>query len=396
LALKIQALATQTDSKKEQANERLVPSKSNRENLPALTSLRFFATALVLLQHGSELFGFDKRLALTDIGTWQGLTCFFVLSGFILTYCYPELTDDRSIIKFIGARIARIWPSYAMAIILFILAFPSSMKAPGALSYLVANLTMTQAWFFNRAYFTAFNTPSWSLSVEMFFYICFPYFLRSLQTTWLPKLTFSVLLALACIALCTFEQYPNFVAFGSSAPPLVNICPLSRLFEFVLGMSTGMFFLKSARPHISKLKGTVLEFSALALVTLSLFSPRLWQLSASMQWASAIRCWFIYGGVAPAYAALIYALASRNGALGRLLNIKPLTYLGELSFSLFLFHYPVYLFMTNFTQIVQGRQAWFCMVSWLGCTFIASAINFELVEKPCRRRIISALSAVLD
>jgi peptidoglycan/LPS O-acetylase OafA/YrhL len=65
-----------------------------RPKLPALTSLRFIAAAMILLHHTRDLLSSDTSWALH----WHldhGVSLFFVLSGFILTYSYPSLEDDH-------------------------------------------------------------------------------------------------------------------------------------------------------------------------------------------------------------------------------------------------------------------------------------------------------------
>jgi peptidoglycan/LPS O-acetylase OafA/YrhL len=51
--------------------------------------------------------------------------------------------------------------------------------------------------------------------------------------------------------------------------------------------------------------------------------------------------------------------------------------------------------LANNSHILEGHHPWSAMLIWLGCTFAVSAINYVLIETPCRKWILSALSAVL-
>ena len=91
-----------------------------RKQLPALTSLRFFAAAMIVIHHTAFYFKIWEPLANEFILT-QGVTFFFVLSGFILTYTHSKLSGTSESLKFIWARIARVWPAHIFVMIAFII-----------------------------------------------------------------------------------------------------------------------------------------------------------------------------------------------------------------------------------------------------------------------------------
>src|SRR5690242_19654398 len=91
-------------------------SVAAQKKLYALTSLRFVAAALIVLGHSQGTFGIPKD-AWAPFVMSQGVSFFFVLSGFILTYVYPSL-KLFGIRRFLLARFARIWPAHITAFIL--------------------------------------------------------------------------------------------------------------------------------------------------------------------------------------------------------------------------------------------------------------------------------------
>jgi peptidoglycan/LPS O-acetylase OafA/YrhL len=359
-----------------------------KHQLLSLTSLRFFATILVLSRHCGECFGINKPIDPLAVGLWQGLTCFFVLSGFILTYVHPVLKTQKEVVGFLQARFARIWPSYACSLLFYIAIMPTALMVPGALWYLVANFSLTQSWTLYRPCFTAFNTPTWSLSVEAVFYLCFPFLVRSLKTTWFWKLFASILIALLMVALAAVEHFPYFPAYGTSAPLFININPLSRFFEFICGMVFALIFMQIKDRAISVNRATLYQVAALSLVVFSILLPCAWSLPPRLCYLEALRSWILYCGIAPAYASLILTLALEKGLLNRLLSKSTFVYLGECSFSLFLFHYPVILLFLNHKALWERYPIWIVATAWWAVCLVIAIANFQLIEKPCRKFLL--------
>jgi peptidoglycan/LPS O-acetylase OafA/YrhL len=144
---------------------------SSTTKLDALTSLRFFAAAMIVLGHSHRLFG--SFGAATTFSLAQGVSFFFVLSGFILAYNYPVLKTPVQIAGFFKARFARIWPAHLAAIaLLFILTGDfniGGLTQDQAVFTALANLFLIQSFVPLRDVFLTFNGVAWSISTEMFF-----------------------------------------------------------------------------------------------------------------------------------------------------------------------------------------------------------------------------------
>ena len=152
--------------------------------LPALTGLRFFAAIYVVFYHFvfPNLHTIVSPLRSALSAGFSAVGFFFVLSGFVLTYSYlgagRRSIDRRSFWK---ARLSRIYPAYFFA---FLLAAPfrnlgflpcqrfASCRGETTLGAGLY-LTLLQSWTPWTAWY--WNIPAWSLSVEVFFYFCFPF-----------------------------------------------------------------------------------------------------------------------------------------------------------------------------------------------------------------------------
>ena len=137
----------------------------NSNKLDQLTALRFFAALMIVIHHSVGLFG------VKDIGVnWgQGVSFFFVLSGFILTYVYPSLETWPQIRRFWKARVARIWPAYLVSFAIGYLLIPYVLVTKIAL----VKLLMLQSLVPLSTYYFSYNALSWSVSTEAFFISCF-------------------------------------------------------------------------------------------------------------------------------------------------------------------------------------------------------------------------------
>jgi peptidoglycan/LPS O-acetylase OafA/YrhL len=367
--------------------------RNSPHQLLALTSIRFFAALLIVIKHGFECFGISKPIDPSNLGLWQGVTCFFVLSGFILTYVHPIINTRKEAFRFLVARFARIWPGYAASLLFLIAAVPQFLNTPHVLWKLFANFSLIQAWTFNRSCFSAFNTPTWSVSVELVFYLSFPFLIRSFSTTWRWKVALSLILSLLMVALVTARYYPDFPALGTSAPELININPLTRMFEFLCGMAAALSFMHSKRlKEISESQATTWQLLSVIAVIFSIALPSIWHLAPQLRSLEALRTWVIYCGIAPAYASLVLSLALEKGLLNKILTNNTLVYLGELSYSLFLFHYPAFLLFFQFKTIWEHYPIGLVAVAWGITCLLLSMASFEFIEKPCRKAIVRKLS----
>lgn len=266
---------------------RVVPDKPKL--VKPLTSLRFFATLMVLTHH---YFGF--------MAGFSGVTFFYVLSGYILTVNYAGRVNSWPEIKlFWWKRIARVYPTHLLMLVFLI--------RGSALSALPFNLLLIQSWIPAQSVYFSFNGPSWSLSNEAAFYGFFP---------WLVPFVTPRKLALWGAALIT-------AALLMRADFLFYIFPPVRVFEFALGIGIALH-------GPNRRIGLVGEILAIALASFCV--------SAFYLHPGALGWSIIY---TPGAVALIYVFSRSSGPIAALLSVAPLVLLGEASFMLYMIHIPL-------------------------------------------------------
>lgn len=211
----------------------------NRDSrLPALTGLRWAAALVVFGQHTLELF-YDPDLvaprpvravlwALLVNGGAMGVSFFFVLSGFVLTWSARRPAQPGAARAFWWRRFSKIYPATLVTTLAALLV----VGAAGPVQ-LATHLTLTQTWFPRATVFGALNPVSWSLSCEAFFYLCFPLLLRALRglrpgALWAAAATLAGSV-LATGALLTAAERPLALWLGYMFPPV-------RMAEFTLGI----------------------------------------------------------------------------------------------------------------------------------------------------------------
>lgn len=353
-----------------------------RKALGALTGLRFFAAAAIVLHHVSGRIVVEKEW----IHGWalsHGVTLFFVLSGFILTYQYRDTLRGSSA-DFLVARIARILPSH-LAVLLLVLWLRGYEGDPLPLAL---NATLLQSWVPDPPSFFGYNEVSWSLSTEMGFYALFPFLIGRVDRLW-PLYVVAALAAGLLIAWTTYAlSLPAMPSSGEGWAGLgmTMANPIARLFEFTLGMGAASIFARRGACRLPAWGATVLEASAVVLLVFNLTIGRLVYQPFLPKWGDSAGFWF-WNSLVPAIpcAVLIFVLARGEGWVSWLLALRPVQYLGAISFALYLIH-PSAIWYAE--QFGSGLNAF---ALFLVLSFGGSVLLHEAVERPAQRIIRGSL-----
>ena len=365
---------------------------SSNDQLPSLTSLRGVAALWVVVYHYSvQCF---PTLDVTDYTHifhkgYLAVDMFFMLSGFVLTHVYHrKLLDDvgDNYRGFMVARIARIYPLHVLILILFAataVAASWSANAPvrslekiplqgsESVTAFFANLFLVQGLDAGKL---SWNYPSWSISVEFMAYLLFP---LVLPLIWRARANAKWVLAILLIGLLGLFAYVAQDNFDQWDGPIV----LLRCFpEFLLGALLYCAFRGAPA-------GMGIERDA------TVFGILLIMLALLHFGASDLLVTFLF-------ALLILASVRNAGRYAEWANMRPLVWLGDVSYSIYLIHSFIQCLamkllarfgMHNLADLSPYKSLAF-MAPMLILCLVAAHLSYFCFEVPLRRYVRDILS----
>lgn len=302
-------------------------------------------------------------------GGFVGVDVFFVISGFLIGgLLWSELRETGRIAlgRFYMRRVRRLAPAFfAMAIASSVFAWlvllPFEFREFGK-SLIAATLWLSNVQFWREAgYFdvAAASKPllhTWSLSVEEQFYVVLPLALLALRIVRGATIPALILIwlasAIACIAMTPTHPEATFFLFPFRAWELL----------------TGVLLAIAVRNRSLQL-WPGLSWIGLALIAISIVAVR----------SDGFPGWQAILPVAGA--TLLLANAGQNNLTNRLLALKLPVFVGLISYSLYLWHWPV-LILSRYWQ--DGHASPFEIVGWLAIAAALSILSWALIEKPLR------------
>jgi peptidoglycan/LPS O-acetylase OafA/YrhL len=359
--------------------------------LPSLTSLRFFAAAMIVAFHAGTILGRGDISAYLPLS--QGVSFFFVLSGFILAHAYPDFPNWHSVRRFYLARFARIWPLHIVTLLIWIAVIYAGSLATiewnHGIDRLIASVGLVQSWVPIEVWATSYNGVSWSISVEMFFYLLFPLVILKFRKHWSVILLVQILVVAAFILLSSVASPTN--AMSVDVTGLLYFSPAVRMLEFTFGLATRELLraIPLSPSSIKRSQWTFLEFSALWVTFIFMQMTKSGGVTYDLGRDASF--YISAAGSFPALALLIAIFSFGRGALSGLLSTKYLVFLGEISFALYLFHYTVVVYFHEHPWTMA--YGWISYASVWAIALAGAALLHLLVERPLRGFILGFRSA---
>jgi peptidoglycan/LPS O-acetylase OafA/YrhL len=370
---------------------------------PALDGLRGLAVIAVLAFHGGHL-----------RGGYLGVDAFFVLSGFLITsllLAEARGTGRIALGAFWARRARRLLPALA-CVIGAVALYAAWIAQPEELASIRGDALATLGYVANwRAivthndYWAMFRSPSplehtWSLAIEEQFYLLWPLavvvLLRGRDAVRGARRVL-----VASLALATFSFVFMQVSYDSGNPSPAYYSTVTRMGSILLGAALAAWF---ARPAAAARRTAdeagagrrVLEIGALAAVVgLALAWTRLDGGSTTLYRGGLLLCAIATTVVIAA------AVHPRRGPVSRALSFRPLCAAGLISYGLYLWHWPIYVYLDSDRVHLTG---WPLLAVRVGVTFVVAVLSYRYVEQPIRlgigaparlRRLAPALAAVL-
>lgn len=350
-----------------------MPKTSQRLN--SLTSLRYLAAAAVVVTHVNPYFLTSSDQVAATAYWYVGVSFFFVLSGFVLTW---SCTSQRAG-TFWWNRFSRIWPLQAtMMVVAYVFLWDWEQHPTSPLGWVLQPFLL-QGWDPNPNVYAGGNGPTWSLSCEFFFYALFP-----LAIIGVRKLRGRGLAVTAAATIAVMIAVPAEVG------PHVSAATYTWLFFYLPGYRFGEFLIGMLLARAMALGLRVKRPSIAYLVAWAGFA--VWMVAVARYTQDhqgvAIARPFATLFVLPCFVLLIVAGASADlGGRARLMSGWLPVKLGEWSFALYMVHDPLVTLVTRHGWLsIDGRPAGlgYMLLFLAGCTVVAAVAHYVL-EKPVER-----------
>ena len=339
-------------------------------------ALRGIAALLVVLCHAREFLAGSVNYPLIEsvlLPGAMGVDLFFIISGFIMVYSTRKVTGTLGEVKdFAIKRFSRIWPTYAVATILWV------FIADVGISYFASTdnwVVFLKSIFFIPVkdmaplYFAPIIPIGWTLNFEMYFYavfgvsLLFKRFRLIAMITWIGLTLVALPMLTRVFSLSPFKYYyftPNYL----------NLMANPIILEFVAGAVIGYLYLSDR--IIIRNKAIALNLLAISVGFV------IWYNYSGPAYLHGITNW----GAPLAVAVLVLAIVSKT------VHIKTpavLAWLGKISFSLYLTHFLTRAAMDKTVAYLgfgQFMNTWgYVVISVLVCISIAAVSQYLLEQK---------------
>lgn len=363
------------------------PSASSVEmqkpaRLTALTGLRSFAAINIVLFHFSNPLWFGWFAPIVNAG-YASVSFFILLSGFVLAYNYAGRAREGKLdrVRFWEARFTRLYPIYFLSLLLAFQVVPLEYAAHTHRMFwtgMVLTPLLLQGWV--PAVATFLNTPAWTMSAESFYYVLFPWMARWKRPdrvrTQLAKMAGVWMLGLIPGTLYVIFN-PDGLAHldrWSYGPWLqaLKYTPLPHLASFVFGvLLAGLDEVMGRTGRLRVILGVLGFAGTFTILTLAPHLPYA----------------LLHDGfLMPVFGCMILGLAGNNW-LATAFSFRPLVFVGEASYCLYLLHFNLWNLIHN-THVLDrlGLSRFDPWISYALLIALALAA-LHLVEKPAQNQL---------
>ena len=344
------------------------PIESKSARIHYLDSIRGIAAMMVVVMHfigwkWNETLQF--KLANIIFNGTEAVSFFFVLSGFVLSYSYLNSSRKINFAKYSYKRILRLYPAYIINILALFVYKYRGESISGIVDQLTTNLPYKELLMFQKTH--ALYLPGWTLRIEIIYsFIIIGLILLYRRS---PYLLLIPLIACYFVGPLDLRVYINHFTFGIL---------LSALYPKIKDLS-----FKDSKLYPWRWPLYVTMLLLFSLVPLRKFFPAIGQVMDTL-WPHGIR-WAHFSGIA-AFLFLIVVILSKP--LQKLFEKDLLIYLGKISYSIYLVHWGICIFIMDYWH-VWGRylgegplRFCFMFIVFIGASVLAADLMYRFVEEP--------------
>lgn len=297
--------------------------------IDSLTFPRFIAAFALVIHHFAGNFSAIKNTPLANFVEVSStlVSFFYVLSGFILVVAYSNggKTNQIPKRKFYINRFARIYPVYFLALLLYLL-LPIQARIPAekaTVAQITTSALLIQAWI--PKYAMCLNFPGWSLSVELLFYLLFPFLYRFISR----RSSKNIMLLISLVWIINLCWYIYMIDHDINFY-FREYHPVNHLSTFLFGVGWGVLFVRHYQQWqkftlLINLIFALLLFTAFILIYLNV----------------PVIKYHHNGLFAPLFIASILAVSLKRTTISRLFSQKIFILFGEISYSIYILQVPV-------------------------------------------------------
>ena len=360
-------------------------SNNKSKYLPSIDSLRALAVLAVIIYH-------------VDVnylpGGFLGVDLFFVLSGYLISSLIIKeyrKTGSLNLYNFYIRRARRLLPAVYFMItvgLVVMVLFNEVLLRKSHLDAIFGYIYSSNWWyiFHKLDYFDSFGAQSpfkhlWSLAIEEQFYMVFPLLFllvnrkkKSKDGTYkLNKNFLYVVLGLILVSLIA-----HILLFDINNISRIYFGTDTRAFSLLVGV-VGAILYPMERLHDKVTLQQNMIYSVVSLASIA-------TLITVMIYTSEYNTWLYRGGfLLVAILGLIVIISSgkQHTVMAKLLSFKPVVFIGKISYSLYLWHFPILVLTTPVSEI--GNPNIFYVILRIILTFVLAIISYAFVETPIRK-----------
>jgi peptidoglycan/LPS O-acetylase OafA/YrhL len=338
---------------------------------PDIDGLRAIAVISVIFYHADNSFNNLKILP----GGFIGVDIFFVISGFLITSIILRELNETGTFSFKNFYLRRLKRIIPVLLLVFISTFPFIWLFFVPTSFLDFSKSLISSLFFLSNYHFYFSGElydaessllkplmhTWSLSIEEQYYLIFPIIL-TVVFKFFRKNLFKVFVLLFLVSfvsmIFTFQKNESLAFFSFFA----------RFWELILGGTTAILYYK--KKNLYKFNDNIYSFLGLLLIFYSIFFY-----NDSTKSPYILTLLPVFG------TSLVIYFNNKSGFIYKILSLKYLVFLGLISYSLYLWHYPVFAIGRTTEFFGDGVSKKLFII-----TFILSLISYFMIEKPIKTK----------